>query len=473
MILKRFYNDKLAQASYLVGCPASGEAIVIDPNRHIDQYIEAAEDEGLNLVGVTETHIHADFLSGARELAKATGATLYLSDEGDENWKYAYADEPNVRLIRHGDTIQAGAARLDVLHTPGHTPEHVSFLLTDEAASPEPLGLFSGDFVFVGDVGRPDLLEKAAGVTGTMEAGAKQLYESLRILDSLPDSLLIFPGHGAGSACGKGLGGVPVSSLGYERRAGWAFRIQDPNEFVRSVLEGQPDPPKYFKEMKRMNKMGPAILGGIRLPERWSAERLFEAMGKGGVTVLDVRERAKFAEGHVRGSLNIPEGRSFVNWAGWLVSYEQPIVLIGENEAQVLEAVGDLALIGLDEVIGWSGGEVLADAESAGRLETVEWADAASAKLACDNAEVILDVRTPLEYEAGHLPGAVNIPLGRLPDRIGELDPSKRTLVYCQSGGRSAIATSLLLQHGFRSVINLDGGYGGCVVAGQVAAAAR
>jgi hydroxyacylglutathione hydrolase len=473
MILQRFYNDKLAQASYLVGCPASGEAIVIDPNREIHQYIRAAEEEGLRIVAVTETHIHADFLSGARELAKVAEATLYLSDEGDENWKYAYAHEPNVRLIRHGDTIRIGAARLDVLHTPGHTPEHVSFLLTDEAASQEPLGLFSGDFVFVGDVGRPDLLEKAAGVAGTMEAGAKQLYESLRLLDSQPDSLLIFPGHGAGSACGKGLGGVPVSSLGYERRAGWAFRIQDPSEFVRAVLEGQPDPPKYFKEMKRMNKMGPAILGGFRLPDRWDADRLLDAMDRGGVTVLDVRDRASFAEGHVRGSLNIPEGRSFLNWAGWLVSYEQPIVILGENEAQVLEAVTDLALIGLDEVIGWAGPDVLAHAESAGRLEAVEWADAASARLACENAEVILDVRNPIEYEAGHLPGAVNIPLGRLPDRIGELDPNRRTLVYCQSGGRSAIAASVLLQHGFRSVVNLDGGYGGCVIAGQVASAAR
>lgn len=472
MILKRFYDDKLAQASYLVGCPAAGECIVIDPNRDVYAYLDAAEQEGLRIIGVTETHIHADFLSGARELARLADATLYLSDEGDADWKYAFANELNVRLVRDGDVIRAGAVRLDVLHTPGHTPEHISFLLTDEAASDEPLGIFSGDFVFVGDVGRPDLLEKAAGVTGTMEAGARRLYESLQRLGSLPDSLLIFPGHGAGSACGKGLGGVPVSSLGYERKASWAWKITNPQEFVQAVLEGQPDPPRYFKEMKRMNKEGPPPRGRIEAPAHLSPDALFAHLAEDTAVIFDARRPEEFAEGHLPGTLNLYEGRSFPTWAGWLLPYGRPLAFIAHDEEEARQVARDLALIGLDDLAGWAGEEALDAWRDRRQLETTQLADAMTANAACSAADVVLDVRNPNEYSAGHLEGAINIPLGRLPEHLAELPREGNILVYCQSGGRSSIAASLLQRAGFRSVASLEGGYSACVARRQASSAA-
>jgi hydroxyacylglutathione hydrolase len=280
MIVKRFYDEKLAQASYLIGCAATGEALVVDANRDLDQYLEMAEAEGVRITHVSETHIHADYVSGSRELAQRTGAQLYLSDEGDENWKYAFAEEAGAILVKDGDHFQVGNIRIAVMHTPGHTPEHISFLVTDGAAADRPIGALTGDFVFVGDVGRPDLLEKAAGVTGTMEAGARVLFHSLERFKEQPDYLQIWPGHGAGSACGKGLSSIPTSTVGYERLFNWAFQIDDEEEFVAAVLEGQPEPPKYFAEMKRINKVGPAILSGFRRPERLTTDRLAEVLGE-------------------------------------------------------------------------------------------------------------------------------------------------------------------------------------------------
>lgn len=275
MILKRMYDEKLAQASYLVGCAGSGEAVAIDPSRDPEPYLQAAAAEGMRISAVTETHIHADFLSGSRELAKLAGATLYLSDEGTPDWKYGFADEPNVKLVREGDSLRVGAVRLDVLHTPGHT------LLVDEPASPEPMGIFSGDFLFVGDVGRPDLLETAAGVAGSREPAARALFRSLRRLEGLPDHLQVWPGHGAGSACGKSLGGVPQSTLGYERLANPALALHDEEAFVRFILEGQPEPPRYFARMKRKNREGPAPLGGIRLAPALGPARLDDLLEGG------------------------------------------------------------------------------------------------------------------------------------------------------------------------------------------------
>src|SRR5690606_22775832 len=211
MLLRRFFEGSLAQASYMVGCQATGEAIVVDPNRDVDVYLRAAEDEGMTIRQVTETHIHADFLSGARELARRSGATLLLSAEGGDDWQYAFAEEEGARLLRDGDEIRIGNVTLGVLHTPGHTPEHLTFSVTDGAASDRPMGLITGDFLFVGDVGRPDLLERAAGVADTMEEGARRLWASLERVRAMPDYLQIFPGHGAGSACGKALGAVPTS----------------------------------------------------------------------------------------------------------------------------------------------------------------------------------------------------------------------------------------------------------------------
>src|SRR5687768_16800568 len=266
MLLQRLHDPKLAQASYLIGCPIAGEAIVIDPTRDVEPYLAAAAALGVRIRHVTETHIHADFVSGSRELAERAGATLYLSDEGGDDWRYHYGRDAGAVLLHEGDELAFGDVRLRVVHTPGHTPEHLTFLVTDGAAATEPIAAVTGDFVFVGDVGRPDLLERAAGVGGTMAAGARTLFRSLQRFKAQPDYLQIWPGHGAGSACGKGLSAIPHSTVGYERRFNWAFCVADEEEFVRLVLAGQPDPPKYFGMMKRINKQGPRILGGLPKP---------------------------------------------------------------------------------------------------------------------------------------------------------------------------------------------------------------
>jgi hydroxyacylglutathione hydrolase len=247
MIVSRLYEPAIAQTSYLIGCAAVGEAIVIDPTRDLERYLDEATREGLTITHVAETHIHADFLSGARELAQRTGARLYLSDEGDAEWKYQFAAEGT--LIRNGDRIDVGRVALEVVATPGHTPEHVTFLVTDHAAADQPIAAVTGDFIFVGDVGRPDLLERAANMIGTMEQGAHALWRSLQAFSRHADWLQIWPGHGAGSACGKGISAVPYSTLGYERRFNWAFRVADEEAFVAEVLAGQPEPPKYFATM--------------------------------------------------------------------------------------------------------------------------------------------------------------------------------------------------------------------------------
>src|SRR3954470_3341560 len=281
MFLKRFYDPKLAQASYLIGCSASGEALVVDPNRDLDPYFQAANDEGLRIAHVTETHIHADFVSGARELAHRSGARLYLSNAGGSEWSYHYAAESNVVLLRDESEFTVGSVSVRVVHVPGHTPEHLTFLITDTEAASEPMGALTGDFIFVGDVGRPDLLERAAQAQGTMEASARQLFRSLQRFRELPDYLQIWPGHGAGSACGKALGAVPQSTLGYEKRFSWAFGVTDEDAFVSAVLEGQPDPPRYFGEMKRINRSGPRNLGQRRRPVRLPAEDLGTADATG------------------------------------------------------------------------------------------------------------------------------------------------------------------------------------------------
>ncbi len=457
MIFRRFYNESLAQASFLIG--ARGEAIVIDPNRHAEPYLQAAAEESVRIVAVTETHIHADYLSGSRELAQRTGATLYLSDEGDADWKYAFADEANIRLIQHGDAIRAGGLRLDVVHTPGHTPEHVSFVLTDENASPEPMGAFTGDFVFVGDVGRPDLLERAANFKGTMEKGARTLFRSLSEFKKRPGSLMLWPAHGAGSACGKALGGTPVSTLAYESSSNWAFAVAGEDAFVEEVLSGQPEPPVYFKEMKRLNKIGPPLLAGLRPPVRLAGDAIHRVMSD-GATVVDLRPYGEYATGSIVGTLNIPFDRAFVNWAGWLVPYDKPIVLIAPDAETAEAAVRDLQLIGLDDVSGWLGREALRQYEIVhGQLPVLPQLGMAEAYRRVQAGEGrLVDVRGLGEWTSGHAPGAVHATLGYLPQRAVSIPKDETLFVLCGGGTRSAIGASLLRSQGY-DVANVPGGF--------------
>jgi hydroxyacylglutathione hydrolase len=458
MILKRFYEERLAQASFLLGCTASGEAVVIDPNREVGRYLDAAQAEGLRITAVTETHIHADFVSGSRELARQAGATLFVSAEGGPDWQYAFAGEPGVKLLCHGDSIRAGKVRLDARHMPGHTPEHLVFLLTDEAASPEPLGALTGDFIFAGDVGRPDLLERAAGVSGTMEAGARQLFASLRSFRALPGRLLLWPGHGAGSACGKKLGGMPVTTLGYEALANWAFQIEKEAEFVEKVLEDQPEPPRYFAEMKRVNKLGAAA--AQPRPAHLAPSDLEAALSTGAqIQVIDLRPAGDFAAGFAPGTISIPLNKSFLNYAGVLLDHLQEIYLIGE-EAQVREAADALALIGLDRVTNWFSPRALDEWRVRhGHLEAIEQISALQVMERRGQGQVVLDVRAAAEFRAGHIPGAVHIPLGRILEAADALPRASAVIVHCQGGTRSPIAWSVLRKMGFRTVADFSGGF--------------
>lgn len=453
MFVKRFYEPSVAQASYMIGCQRTGEAIVIDANRDIDQYIDTAAHEGLRITHVTETHIHADYVSGSRELVHRTDAQLCLSDEGDADWKYQFAHD---RALRNGDRIMIGNVIIDVLHTPGHTPEHLTFLVTDGAAADRPIAAVTGDFVFVGDVGRPDLLERAANIKGTMEKGARALWGSLQTFAAHDDWLQIWPGHGAGSACGKGISAIPSSTLGYERRFNWAFRVKTEDEFVRSVLAGQPEPPKYFATMKTVNKEGPAILNGFHIPPKVDASRLSEKK-----FVIDTRPAAEYALGHIDRTINIPLNASFVTWAGWLINTDEFYLIVDRATAaaRLPELARALALIGIDRITGYFDAEDVAGDRTIAQISAAELAPRI-------NAVTVLDVRSATEWSSGHMPGAMHIPLGYLTDRIAEIPAGRPIVVQCQSGGRSSIAASLLQRLGFSNVTNLVGGITAWAAAG-------
>lgn len=451
MYLERVYDRRLAQAGYLVGCQATGEALAIDPGRNPAPYLEIAAREGLTIAAVTETHVHADYLSGSRELAARAGARLLLSAEGGERWRYRFEHHP----LHDGATIPVGNLRLEVLHTPGHTPEHISFLLVDPPAGNEPRMIFTGDSLFVGDVGRPDLLEAAAGISGTSEEGARAMFGTLRRLAGLPDHVVVWPGHGAGSACGKALGAVPVSTIGFERRTNWAFGVDDVDRFVPRLLAGQPDPPRYFGEMKRQNlDRPPSSLRVGRADVAPVEGSTFAGMvADGGTQIVDIRPVAAFAGGHARGSLNIGYDDGMVSWFGWLLSYDQPIVIVGPRPLWN-DTADALASIGLDSVVGG------VEPDAIPETVIVRGVSLTAPERVTGRAPLpVIDVRNADEYAAGTIPGAVSLPLPHLPGRLAELPTGGDLTVFCRSGYRSAIAASYIESRTGRPVASIDGGY--------------
>ncbi|MDZ4721473.1 MAG: rhodanese-like domain-containing protein, partial [Roseiflexaceae bacterium] len=447
MLIERFYHPWLAQASYMVACQTRGEALVVDPNRQIEMYQQAAQRAGVRIVAVAETHIHADFVSGARELARSTGACLHLSAEGPAEWQYRYATEDGVVLLQHGDRLVFGYVGVEVLHTPGHTPEHLAFLITDGEVADAPMGMISGDFIFVGDVGRPDLLERVAGHAGSMHAAAIRLFESLQATNSLPEYLQIWPGHGAGSSCGKALGAVAQTTLGYERRFSWAFRQASQQAFVQEVLTDQPEPPPYFVRMKHINRDGPPARPNQAI-ELLTQEQLIIALDTGAL-LIDLRQSDVYAAGHIRGALNLPYGPMLLNWGGWLANGEQAIVLVGSLE-QAESARAELLLIGMDRIIGSiTPGDVAAWMHAGRPGATFRRRSAADLRAQIEAGATVIDVRRPAEYAAGHIPGSRNLPLGGLPQLVKELPPiCGPIVVHCQGGGRSPIAAGILAAHG-------------------------
>jgi hydroxyacylglutathione hydrolase len=455
MLLERCYHEGLAQAGYLIACQASGEALVVDPNCQVTRYLDAAARAGVRIVAVAETHIHADVVSGARELARRAGARLLLSGCGPDAWQYGYAAADGARLLRSGDQIAVGRVLLEARHTPGHTPEHLVFLVTDEAAADAPLGMLSGDFLFVGDVGRPDLLERAAGQRGTMAAAARQLYASLRATDALPDYLQIWPGHGAGSACGRALGSVPQTTLGYERRFGWAFQLSE-DEFVPAALANQPAPPPYFARMKRINRDGPP--GSPASVQRIGLDGLAEALAQGALLV-DTRPADAYAAGHVRGALSLPYGPMLVTWGGWLIDGERPLALVADA-ALAHGARDELALIGADRLVGFvTPGDVAAWLGAGRPAASVARLPAAALRALVEDGATVVDVRRPGEHAARHIPGSHNLPLAELPALLAGMAPvAGPVVVHCEGGGRSPVAAGILAAHGWGPIYEMCDG---------------
>lgn len=462
MLFERIYDKTLAQASYFVGCQKAGVAAVIDPKRDVDTYIEMAKANNMTITHVLETHIHADFLAGSRELAKLTGAKLYLSDEGGAAWQY---DFKHIGL-KDGDKIELGNLTFDVMHTPGHTPESISFLLTDHPAINKPVMLFTGDFVFVGDIGRPDLLEKAAGMIGTQEIGAKQMYQSLKKFAALPDYIQVWPGHGAGSACGKSLGAVPSSTVGYEKLRNWAFQfVDDENGFTKYLLEDQPEPPKYFAMMKKLNKVDRPLITEVPKLKKLSGTELKENMAK-GVMLLDARNKTEFAAGFIPGSINIQGNNSFATWAGWFLKYEEPFMILAAEE-QIEDLTRKLMRIGLDKIAGYISSTTVWS-EAGGTLQKAKVVSLEEIKrsISDGNAQVV-DLRGATEYKSGHIDHADNVFLGTLPANLDKISKDKKVIVHCQGGDRSTIGYSLLLKHGFNNIFNFSGSINEWVAAGE------
>ena len=464
MFFHQRFIPGLAIYSYMVGDEKSKRCAVIDPTRDVDEYLEIAKREGLRITHVLETHVHADFVSGSAELKARLGGSVEVvaSGMGGAEWTPPYAD----RVVKDGEEVELGSIRLRAVHTPGHTYEHVSWALFDDGRSADvPWLILTGDFLFVGDVGRPDLLGEEARRTL-----AHQLYESVfNVLPGLPDFTEIFPAHGAGSLCGKAIGSRGASTLGYERRFSDVLRPREEADWIASLLGGMPIAPPYFRRMKKVNAEGPRALGP-ELPgrARFSAKEVHGRVCEHCV-VLDVRPKEAFAAAHIPGSINIPLGRNLPTWAGWVVPYDRPILIVPDDHADVPEVVTHLLRVGFDDVQGYLEGG-LEDWEShgyeLGRLRTASVHDlAASLKPGADRP-FVLDVRTDAEWRAGHIEGALHIHGGTLEDRFAEVPRDRPVAVVCGTGYRASIASSFLKREGYEDVVNVLGGMSAWKAAG-------
>lgn len=450
MFFQHIYDKSLAQGSYFIGCQATGEAIVIDAKRDVDTYLEIAKQNNFKITHITETHIHADFLCGSRELSAITGATMYLSNEGGPDWQYEFEHVG----LKDNDIIKVGNLALQVMHTPGHTPESISFVLTDHPASDKPVMIFTGDFVFVGDIGRPDLLEKAAGIKGTKEIGAMQMFQSLKKFAALPEYVQVWSAHGAGSACGKALGAVHSSTVGYEKIRNWAFQFnENEKDFIANLLADQPEPPKYFAMMKHLNKVKRPLLLEVPIHVKLTDKQFLSAYKK-GIKIIDTRNKMDYAKGFIPGSLNIQGNNSFSTWAGWLLNYQEQFILIA-NDNEIEDLTRKLMRIGLDNVYGY-----ISDVNEAGiELQRADIINLETFKTYINKNNVqIVDVRGLTEFNTAHIENAHHVFVGTLQNNLDKISKDKEVIIYCQAGDRSSVAYSLLKRNGFNNVKNFAGG---------------
>jgi len=464
MLFKRFEVADLAHYSYGVGCPGAGKAAIVDPERNTDRYLDWAASSELRITHVFETHIHADYASGAKELAERADAQLVLSayDEGE-----LYDVEYNHRAIEHGESLDVGAVRIEAVHTPGHTPEHMAYLVYEMARSVDVPEIFlSGDFLFVGSLGRPDLLGEDAKVEL-----ARRQYDSVRNkLAGLPDGLEVAPAHGAGSMCGAGMSGRPTSTLGFERIANPYLNPDlGEQEFVDMILGSVPPFPPYYRRMKVLNSAGPEALGSMPMPPALDPGEFQAFIEAQGATVVDLRDKVAFAGVHVPGSLAIGTSGSLSTWASWLVPYDQPILLVAESEGQVSEARKCLFRIGLDQVQGYLAGGITAWGEAGMPVEELHQVSARQLhdSVAAGKPMRILDIRDENEWNSGHISGSVHVQGGTFAEsRDGIPEGDGPLVVVCRSGYRSTAVSSLLRQNGIDDVINVTGGMLGWRAAG-------
>jgi hydroxyacylglutathione hydrolase len=463
MIFERFEDSGLSQYSYAVGCARAGSIAIVDPRRDVDVYLKFAADQGVEITHVLETHIHADFASGARELADRTGAELRLSAyDAGEKYEVSFPHEE----LENGDALEIGSVRIEALHTPGHTPEHLSYLVYDTYRSANvPEILLSGDFLFIGSLGRPDLLGEEA-----KRELAGRLYASVRDeLADLPDGLEVHPGHGAGSMCGAGMSARPISTLGFERVAN---PYLDPelteSAFLEKILGSAPPFPPYYRRMKALNSEGPAILDGLPGRDPIAVEE-FHALVEAGHVVVDLRDQLAFGGGHVPGSLGIGVDGSLSTWAAWVVPYGTPILLVAETPFAVDPAIRALVRVGLDAIRGWLEGGMNAWRQEGLPIATLPQMSIPELAAALDRggAVDVLDVRADGEWNDGHIEGALHVHGGVVEDRLGDIPRNGRPLaVICGSGYRSTVAASVLKRAGFGDVRNVPGGMRGWRSAG-------
>jgi glyoxylase-like metal-dependent hydrolase (beta-lactamase superfamily II) len=457
MYFKQFYLNCLAHASYLIG--SDGEAAVVDPQRDVDQYLEEAAAENLKLKYIIETHLHADFVSGHHELSARSGAQIIFGAK-------AKATIPH-QAVKDGDELVIGKVRLRILETPGHTPESICVLVTDTEHPERPAKILTGDTLFIGDVGRPDL----AGAKGyTKEMMAAMMYDSLheKILP-LDNAVEVYPAHGAGSMCGKNLSTETSSTIGEQRKFNYALQPMTKDEFVRIMTTDLPEAPAYFSKDAEINRGGAEALDVLAKPKALSATEVRTLAGQGYI-ILDVRTAAEFGAGHVPGALNIGLGGQFASWAGTLIPLPAPIVIVAASDEQVEEAQVRLARVGLENVKGYLAGGMDAWKDSGQDVPVVPQISVSELKETIETQPnlQIVDVRRPAEYESGHAPRAITAPLARLSEKLPTLDlkPDVQTAIICAGGYRSSAGTSILQRAGFTNLLNVTGGTKAWIEAG-------
>jgi len=447
VLIQQFFLGCLAHASYIVA--SDGIAAVIDPQRDVDLYLDYAKQHNLKIEHIIETHLHADFVSGHHELAERTGARIYLGEDANATFPHT--------AIKDGDTLQFGNARFNFLHTPGHTIEGICAVLTDLASPAQPRAVFTGDTLFVGDVGRPDL-----SADHTPQQLAALLYQSLHEkLLKLPDDTEIFPAHGAGSLCGRQMGAERSSTIGKQRRTNYALLARSEEEFIHLLTDSLPPRPEYFGRDVELNRTGASSINQLPPPIPLGAPKVLRLQSEGAI-VLDTRPAMEFAVAHVPGSVHIALSGQYASWAARILGLDRRIILVGEDADQLRESQLRLARVGIEHVDAYLDGGITGWIQSGYELDYIpqisvqELADLQEKE---GDHLAILDVREPGEVETGAFENSIRIPLGQLPNRTNELDPAKLIVVHCKGGYRSSIATSILRRAGLQEIADLTGGY--------------